>query len=397
MKLIYLIRGAKARDRFLVEPLPDGVTRSIKPYGNQTADEMNLVRFECSGNSIGTAKMLAKLRDGLPGKSNSHLIEDGPSSKFCTTLFPLFARYERELRKAITLAVYSEAKNFSDRIVNKLGTYSLNDLGAQLFYDGKFKHDLGNLLDRKQARLSKDDLLDEIQRLDEKTVWDDIFPTANMDGVRNRYDRLSDIRNDVMHHHVVSVSVYEEARRLLHASITELQQYTLHQMEDKEYVEEQAGKALAAAQRLGSNYAALISEMGGLALPIPSLSDSISKLADVVNLNPITDATRRALARSEALAAATKAITESSGLTNSLTDDYKTPAMAQFVREIQLRDSNMALLAERVKMSAPALELPTLSQIAFDSIGNSAACSNPDDSAGEPYRENNEADEDGEN
>ena len=134
-------------------------------------------------------------------------------------------------------------------------------------------------------------------------------------------------------------------------------------MENEEYVEEQAGKALAAAQRLGSNYAALISEMGGLALPIPSLSDSISKLADVVNLNPITDATRRALARSEALAAATKAITESSRLTNSLTDDYKTPAMAQFVREIQLRDSNMALLAERVKMSAPALELPTLSQI----------------------------------
>ncbi len=106
---------------------------------------------------------------------------------------------------------------------------------------------------------------------------------------------------------------------------------------------------------------------------------------------------KRVFAQSEALVVATKAITESSDLSNSLANVCKTPAMVQFVRDLQLRDNNMALLAERVKMPAPALELPTLSQIVFDSIGNPMARSNSDDSVGESHCENNETDEDGEN
>lgn len=366
MKLIYLIQGEKTQNAFTDMALPDNVSRSISPYGNKPADEMRLVKFECAGNSIDTAKTLAELRENLPKDSCIHLIEDGPSLEFCTVLYPLLARYERGLRKAIALAMCSEEKNFSDRLVTGLSDSGLGELGNKLFFDAKFKHELANLINKKGTRLSKNELIDEIKRLDEKTVWNDIFSDASLEEIKDCYCRLNDIRNEVMHHRTISIAVYEEASRLLDSSINKLDQYAIHQMEDIEYVEKQADKALTAAKRLGSNYAAMLNGLDIFSHLDTSYYDSISNLIDTSVFNPAIEAASQSLAQSKALEAIKNTIAIPDGIANA----YETPAVKQLMEELNLHEEYYAQLNEMIKSSMAKIPLPPYHQTTFNPLDN---------------------------
>lgn len=366
MKLIYLIQGEKTQNVFTGITLPDSVSRSISPYGNQPAGEMYLVKFECTGNSIDTAKTLSALRENLPENSHAHLIEDGPSLKFCTALYPLLARYERELRKAIALAMCSEEKNFSDRLVNELSESRLGELGRKLFFDAKFKHDLSNFINQKGTRLSKDELIDEIKQLDEKTVWNDIFSDASLEVIKDHYFRLNDIRNEVMHHRTINIAVYEEASRLLHSSIHELNQYALHQMEDIEYVEKQADRALIAAKRLGSNCAAMLNGLDAFSRLDTSYYDSISNLIDTSVFSPAIEAASQSLAQSKALEAVKDTIVIPDGVANA----YETPAVKQLIEELNLHGEYYTQLNEMIKSSVAKIPLPPYHQTTFNPLDN---------------------------
>lgn len=368
MKLIYLVQGEKTRNNFTGRTLPEGITSNIKPYGEQGANGISVITFECEGEGISAAKKLAALRDELTKKSHTHLIEDEASLKFCEKLYPLLAHYERELRKAITLAMCTEEKNFSDRIVNGLSDSTLSGLGVQLFYDSKFDHDTRTFIAEKKTKLSKADLLKEIQQLEEKTVWDDIFSGEPLESVRDHYDRLCTVRNDVMHHHAISPSEYDEARRLLSISIAELERYTLHQLQDDEYAEEQAGKALTAAKRLGSNYAAILSEASNLTLPTSAYSESFAKLAEAAQVSAVAEAVRRSFAQSEAFAAASKAITDSITLPENMFNAFHTPAMEQLARDLQSRQDSIAESVARLNASMPNIASPLYPQSLLESF-----------------------------
>lgn len=368
MKLIYLVQGEKTRESFAGRALPEGIVRDIKPYGKLGEDGISVITFECETDGIGAAKKLAAFRDELPKKSHTHLIEDEPSLKLCEKLYPLLAHYERELRKAITLAMCTEEKNFSDRIVNGLSDSTLSGLGVQLFYDSKFDYDTRTLITEKKTKISKAELLKEIKQIEEKTVWDDIFSNEPLESVKGHYDRLCTIRNDVTHHQTISPSEYEEARRLLSSSIAELEKYTLHQLQDDEYAEEQTGKALTAAKRLGSNYAAMLSEASNLTLPTSAYSESFAKLAEAAQVSALAEAVRQSFARSEALAAASKAITDSISLPENIINAFHTPAMEQLARDLQSHQSGIAESVARLNASMPNIASPYYSQSILESF-----------------------------
>lgn len=340
MKLIYLIQGKKTQNAFTDMALPDNVSRSISPYGSKPADEMCLVKFECTGNSIDTAKTLAELRENLPKDSCIHLIEDGPSLEFCTVLYPLLARYERGLRKAIALAMCSEEKNFSDRLVTGLSDSGLGELGNKLFFDAKFKHELANLINKKGTRLSKNELIDEIKRLDEKTVWNDIFSDASLEEIKDCYCRLNDIRNEVMHHRTISIAVYEEASRLLDSTINKLDQYAIHQMEDIEYVEKQADKALTAAKRLGSNYAAMLKEASRSFSHLTPSNDELAAMLAFVANNRCAADVAMAL-KSNEFAAAKELIAN------------QTPAMKQMIKDLKAQQCSIKDVSSQLEFARP--------------------------------------------
>lgn len=368
MKLIYLVQGQKTRENFAGRALPEGIACGIKPYGKLGEHGISVVTFECETDGIGAAKKLAAFRDELPKKSHTHLIEDEASLKFCERLYPLLAHYERELRKAITLAMCTEEKNFSDDLVIGLSQTTLSSLANSLFRDKGLCDAIKNLVGKDGVKRSKESLLEEIGHLEEKTVWDTLFPDGSLKIVRDSYEQIHSIRNAVMHHHAISVDSYENALRLLRSSIKAMEQYTLHQIEDEEYVNEQSDNALTAAKRLGSNYAAILSEASNLTLPTSVYSESFAKLAEAAQVSALAEAVSQSFARSETFAAASKAITDSISLPENIINAFHTPAMGQLARDLQSHQSGIAESVAQLNASMPNIASPFYSQSILESF-----------------------------
>lgn len=260
MQLTYLIRNAEVKDRFLGEELPDGVTRGAVGTYEAAGGELYILSFSVEGSTIAGARMLSKLRRALQDDANTRVLVDDASLKFSTTLYPRFAEYERKLRLAITLATCAEHDNFDDKRVKSLEELTLEALGRQLFYDPSLQDKIKS---RTNNLFTKDEMIDFVTRLKEDTVWSQLFDEESLSSVRENYFTLCDMRNKVMHHKLITEKDYDCTRKMLRASIGELDAYIERARSDVNYPKRHAARAAGAAKLIWENYESILQNLGG--------------------------------------------------------------------------------------------------------------------------------------
>lgn len=284
MQLTYLIKSAEVRDRFISEKLPDGMKRGVVGTYEADGGELYILSFSVNGSTLAGARALSKLRGSLRDAVNARLLVDDVSLKFANSLYPRFAEYERKLRLAITLATCAEHDNFDDSLVKSLEQLTLEGLGRQLFFDTSFQ---GKVKSKIKDLFTKCEIVDFITGLQEDTVWIQLFREETLPSVRKNYYALCDMRNKVMHHKLITEEAYDRARRMLRASIGELDAYVEKIRSDVSYPKQHAARAASAAKLIRENYESMFQNLGGSSEQFAALAIAAQKAASLIDTSEL--------------------------------------------------------------------------------------------------------------
>lgn len=287
LKLTYLIRNAEVRDHFLKEELPKGVSCDVVgTYVMDDGRELYILSFSTNGRTIAGARRLSRLRYKLR-KEAARLLVDDASLKFAIMLYPRLAEYERKLRCVITLAICTGQGNSDERLVNDLEQLSLEQLGERIFCDRSFQNEMKDVI--KGNSFTKDKIAKRLERLNEDTVWDRLFEPEALASVRLNYDTLRGVRNQVMHHHLITESYYDKAREMLNDVINELDTYIEKVRSDVNYSKQQIMRAADAIKLFRENYE---SELQNYADSLKRIADSVSAVQGIsFDFNQLVDLT----------------------------------------------------------------------------------------------------------
>lgn len=289
MKNEYLIQGIKTEKVFLAIDLPNGIERKLGKYPAEQGS-LFLLSFTIKGNSLNSAKRLAKLCDCLPINENVRRLVDDTSKKFCETLFDSYCQFERGLRTALTLAMCAVKGNFDKLSISRLEKLNLNEFYQIYFTDKAFNSQLKLLVNNKGGQFQKQEIINAIDGMKENIVWDSLFGENDMAIVRSRFFDIRNIRNQIMHLHNMPLSTYEEARALLGQANDEIGVYVNRVMEDVNYQKFEADNARLAANRADENYATLFGSLDAYEAfenqlsnvnAIGSLSKSLASAMDI--------------------------------------------------------------------------------------------------------------------
>lgn len=291
MRLTYLIRNDEAKERFLVEELPAGISRGEVGTYEAEGGKLYLLSFSFKGSSIAGARALSKLRCRLRDDANARLLVDDASSKFARVLYPRFAEFECKLRAAITLATCAEHDNFDDNRVKSLEELTLEGLGRQLYYDTSFQDKVKN---RTKDSFTKSEVVDFIVGLREDTVWTQLFGEDSLSTIRENYYSLCDVRNKVMHHKLITEKAYDCARKMLRTAIDELDSYVEGVRSDVSYPKHHAARAVGAAKLIRENYDSMFHDLGGSLAQLSAATEAAQKLSSQIDTNSLAPLIARA-------------------------------------------------------------------------------------------------------
>lgn len=381
MRITYLIKNDEVKDRFLKEELPVKVTRS--DVGTYDADDGKLyvLSFSVEGFTIAGARTLAGLRRKLHDDTNTRLLVDDASLKFAVTLYPHFAEYERELRRAITLATCAEQDNFDDGFVLSLERLTLRELGEQLFYDRSFQDKIKGVVKKP---FTKDELNELIARADENTVWANLFTDGSLASVFENYWVLHDIRNRVMHQRLISAGQYDRARKALRESIDELNAYAERVLSDVSYPKRHAERAVNAAKLIRENYESMFQNLGGSLerfAAIANVTQGLSSKIDASGLASLATqmaGVQEAIGANQALMDSVRSISDTIGAvqTPGLTSALEAIGQQSQLQKLISEGSLAELARPAVSVDWPALQASVLSNVdtsAFSSLGGVGA------------------------
>lgn len=260
MKIAFLIRGEESKRGFEEAALPEGVVRSTGVYEAEGGN-LYFVHFVLDGNTIGNARILARLRDDLPNDGNVRILTDEASAKFCELLYPHFCRFEKGLREAITIAICAEQGNYDDKDVSDLEErFTLEALYAVLFFDSGFVKSARKLV-KDSNTFTRAQLKDRLDDLEENILWNVLFDENDMPTFRKQHDEIKDRRNDVMHYHTMTEKAFDDTRDLLKAVNIEIDDYIDKVRSDVAYPKARAKNARAAAQIISESYTHMLENL----------------------------------------------------------------------------------------------------------------------------------------
>ena len=254
MQLSFLVRGKDTKGDFPDKELPDGM---ICKCGRYKADDTELFFIEyefARKRTLLNARRLAAFRDELPSNNNVKLLADDASAIFWEKLYPYFARFECKFRTVLIIASCAEQGNFDDKKIAQLNRLTLGDLRAVLFTDLDFMKAAREGIKSAKSSFNKRDLFSFIDRIEEHTLWDDLFGESSLTCVAESFDAIKGYRNDVMHFHTMDGERYDEARRLLRAATAKIEEYISSVLSNVDYPEQKAEGARRAAKRLDGAY-----------------------------------------------------------------------------------------------------------------------------------------------
>lgn len=172
-----------------------------------------IVSFTLKGKTIDNAKILSNANDYIVANYKPTVLTNGCAVYFTKRLYPFVADFERGLRKLLYLkTAISESKTAKNHIRN-LEDKNLEDIKYILYYDKNFYEGVYKTINDKK-RFQKEEIISAINGIDEKTVWQALFPNNPPENLKDRFHTIMLYRNDVMHSHNINFERYESIMSL---------------------------------------------------------------------------------------------------------------------------------------------------------------------------------------
>lgn len=205
----------------------------IKKDINISKTEIHIYQFEYKNGKENDdkAKKLDKLTNIFKEKFPEQfvLISSESSQYFCSILYPLVSKFETQLRYAlyISRALYNskeiDVSSFLFEI-DKNNKKKIEELDFGKIYETVFTDkDLQDKIKKLSGeKLSKTDLIKNIQSWKENTMWQDIVG-KDYSYIEENFLKIKEFRNHVMHSHLIDYNTYKEAKEVLELANKELE------------------------------------------------------------------------------------------------------------------------------------------------------------------------------
>lgn len=95
------------------------------------------------------------------------------------------------------------------------------------------------------------------------------------------------MRNKVMHHKLITEEAYDRARRMLRASIGELDAYVEKIRSDVSYPKQHAARAASAAKLIRENYESMFQNLGGSSEQFAAVAIAAQKAASLIDTSEL--------------------------------------------------------------------------------------------------------------
>ncbi|MHC1734515.1 MAG: hypothetical protein AB9921_02450 [Erysipelotrichaceae bacterium] len=176
-----------------------------------------ILSFSIPRDDEKSARTLSHIHKIVQEKIHGIVLTNGSSEYFVKTLFPHINEFETKLRKLLYLAsalnkdnTVKGKENIKDLEKQELGT--LFDL---LFTDLEFNNKLRKLLGKEfSGNMSKRDVIQFIDRMDEKTLWNELLGSI-VPGLSDKPNAIRYARNDIAHAHELDTNTFMDYKKLI--------------------------------------------------------------------------------------------------------------------------------------------------------------------------------------
>ncbi len=210
MKLEYLCKNENYKD--IIDSLDFNEKITFK---EDKTNELCILSFEMASESKDSAKILsdtkAKISECSIG-NDMFLLVDESSEYFNKELYPLYNKFERLLRKVLYLVSTRENNSSAFDIAKQLETFDFGKIYENVFISKNFNDSIKRYINNKLR--SKNELIEEIRKLEEDTIWNALFKDCN-NFISNHFLEIREHRNDIMHAHNISYLSYTNALKII--------------------------------------------------------------------------------------------------------------------------------------------------------------------------------------
>lgn len=213
VEMIFVIQEYLFKDK--------SISDSLKEYGGNKV-KLNIIDikntqcfiacFHISGENEENAMVLSKLDDDIK-KFSPIVLSNESSAYFNRRLFPLINEFERKLRKLLYLKSAMYEGNLPTDNIRNLESYDFGKIFDILFIDPSFNKATKDVLNNKNWKFTKAEIMDSINKLAENRPWDYLVGQG-VPSFRNNYSDVKQYRNDVMHAHNINYVTYKKANKL---------------------------------------------------------------------------------------------------------------------------------------------------------------------------------------
>jgi hypothetical protein len=173
-----------------------------------------VARYSCIGENESSAGILSAINVSLTEQFNPTVLINESSEYYNRKLFPLVNSFERKLRKLLYLVI---AFNDSDKNTENLEAIEDKTFGVifeTLFSDSNFVNVTKKKVNGWSGQFTKKELLAEIGRIEEDTLWDRILGKFTVNKLREDFPKIRKYRNHIMHAHNIDKSTYVSIKEL---------------------------------------------------------------------------------------------------------------------------------------------------------------------------------------
>lgn len=209
----------------------------IKSDINIPNTDVHIYEFECTEleevmDDESRAHKLDQLTECLKENYNEkfQVVHSGSSQFFCGKLYPLVVEFETKLRYAIYISralfengnVNRESFKIGTKTKKEIEETDFGEIYEALFTDVTLQEKVKRINGQK---LTKADLIKEIEAVEECSVWEQIVGTG-YDYIAKHFLEIKNYRNDVMHNHLLTYEEYIREQKILQKAFTELERVT---------------------------------------------------------------------------------------------------------------------------------------------------------------------------
>lgn len=174
-----------------------------------------MVVIAANGENEASANRLSAVNDHIMEALKPTVLRNDFSAYYNCKLYPLFNAFERKLRKLLYLKINIVKDEKTAENLQALEEKSFGELFDLLFTDGEFMKQARTLINEKNIRFTKKQILEKMQEIAENTLWGKLLGNDTIPALCENFVEVRMLRNDVMHAHNIGQSKYRRAKKIL--------------------------------------------------------------------------------------------------------------------------------------------------------------------------------------